>query len=82
VIALDERISAYLPSSLVAGLHRLKGVDYSDRITVRHLLSHTSGLADWLEDYPKSGRSLVEQIVAEGDRRSAWMSWRSTCATG
>lgn len=50
------------------GLHQLKGVDYTERVTVRHLLSHTSGLADWLEESPKNGKSLVEQVIEDGDR--------------
>jgi CubicO group peptidase (beta-lactamase class C family) len=64
---LDATISTYLPSTLTRGLHQLGGVDYSERITVRHLLSHTSGLADWLEDYPKGGPSLIDRVLDEGD---------------
>ncbi|GFP40118.1 serine hydrolase domain-containing protein, partial [Candidatus Hakubella thermalkaliphila] len=66
-VGLDEPISTYLPQTLIGGLHRLGGVDYTGTITVRHLLSHTSGLADWLEDRPKGGRSLVERLIHEGD---------------
>lgn len=66
---LDEPITAFLPSTITRGLHRYRGEDLSGRITVRHLLTHTSGLADWLEDYPKGGPSLIEQILAEGDKR-------------
>ena len=65
---LDHPITTYLPSAVTRGLHRHRGTDYSERITVRHLLSHTSGLADWLEDYPKGGPSLIERILDEGDR--------------
>ena len=64
---LDDPISTYLPSIVTRGLHQLNGVDYTDRITVRHLLSHTSGLADWLEDFPKSGISLINRVIDEGD---------------
>ncbi len=46
---LDTSISTYLPRTLTRGVHRLGGLDYSEQITVRHLLGHTSGLADWLE---------------------------------
>jgi D-alanyl-D-alanine carboxypeptidase len=67
-IALDESISAYLPPSLVGGLHRMQGVDRSGSITVRHLLAHSSGLADYLEDRPKEGRSLSERLFHDGDR--------------
>jgi CubicO group peptidase (beta-lactamase class C family) len=66
-VDLDDSISTYLPQTLIGGLHRLSGVDYTNTITVRHLLSHTSGLADWLEDRPKGGRSLVERLIQEGD---------------
>lgn len=68
---LYDKISTYLPDTLTKGLHQLNGVDYTERITVRHLLSHTSGLADWLEDSPKNGKSLVDQVVEEGDREIA-----------
>ena len=64
---IDAAISSYLPRALTRGLHRLQGVDYSDQITVRHLLGHTSGLADWLEDRPKHGRSLAERLFQDGD---------------
>jgi len=65
---LDEPISAYLSTSITRGLHRYRGSDYSEKVTVRHLLTHTSGLADWLEDYPKGGRSLFAGILLDGDR--------------
>ncbi len=68
VIGLDHSIMEYLPESLVAGIHRLNGVDYTERITIRHLLSHTSGLPDWLEDRPKGGKGLLEQMAKEEDR--------------
>ena len=65
---LDEPISAYLPPTIIRGMHRYRGLELTERITVRHLLTHTSGLADWLEDYPKGGPSLIEIILKEGDR--------------
>ena len=65
---LDNSISAHLPADLTRGLHSLNGTDYADKLTIRHLLSHTSGLADWLEDYPETGQSLIEQVLEQGDR--------------
>jgi CubicO group peptidase (beta-lactamase class C family) len=65
---LDDAITSYLPKDITRGLHRHEGTDHSEKITVRHLLSHTSGLADWLEDYPKDGSSLIDRIIKEGDR--------------
>ena len=67
-LEVDDPISAYLSPAITRGLHRYRGLDLSEKITVRHLLTHTSGLADWLEDYPKGGCSLIESILEEGDR--------------
>jgi len=69
-VGLDEPISAYLPETLIGGLHRKDGVDRTGDITVRNLLGHTSGLPDCLEERPKGGRSLIERVVREGD-----MAW-------
>jgi D-alanyl-D-alanine carboxypeptidase len=67
-LALEAPIQTYLPQALIRGLHRLRGVDHSERITVRHLLSHTSGLPDWLEDRKAGGRPFVDSLLTHGDR--------------
>jgi D-alanyl-D-alanine carboxypeptidase len=67
-LTLNDPISAHLPTNLVRGLHALNSTDYSNKLTIRHLLSHTSGLADWLEDYPQNGQSIIEQVLEHGDR--------------
>jgi D-alanyl-D-alanine carboxypeptidase len=66
-VDLDDRLSAHLDASLVRRLHVLGGVDRSEELTLRHVVSHTSGLADYLEDRPKGGRSLIEEALAQGD---------------
>ena len=68
VLDLDAPITSYLPTGLVGGLHTMAGDDHTGRITIRHLLSHASGLPDWLEDAPKGQPPLVETIIEEGDR--------------
>jgi D-alanyl-D-alanine carboxypeptidase len=68
MVALAAPVGAYLPVMYASGLHRLHGTDYTETITIRHLLGHTSGLPDYIEDRPPGGRSLVERLVAEGDR--------------
>ncbi|MFP4529589.1 MAG: serine hydrolase domain-containing protein [Candidatus Kapaibacterium sp.] len=42
----SDSIAKYLDSDLMNGLHVYKGTDYSGRITIRHLLTQTSGLND------------------------------------
>lgn len=71
LIVIDHPIKEYLAAELVDGIHRTKdGIDFSDQITVRHLLSHTSGLPDYIEIKPKGGKSLFDLILEGGDR--AW----------
>jgi len=64
-VELSAPISAYLGAERVAGLHRIRDVDYTPEITVFHLLSHTSGLNDYLEGKLEGGKSMYHQI-AEG----------------
>jgi D-alanyl-D-alanine carboxypeptidase len=65
---VDGPMSEYLPESLIHELHRFGGRDHTGDLTIRHLLAHASGLADYLEDRPGRGASLVESLVARGDR--------------
>ena len=67
-VDLAGAITDYLPASMVKDIHMLNGKDLSGRITVRHLLSHASGLPDWLEDRPEKGKSLLETLGDQEDR--------------
>jgi CubicO group peptidase (beta-lactamase class C family) len=70
VVDLDAPVSAYLPPELARGLHVLDGVDYTERITPTHLLGHLTGLPNALDERPRGGRSLLEEVLEDGDR--AW----------
>ena len=59
-VDLDAPAASYLDPSIIRGIHVLDGVDSSERITVRQLLAHTSGIADYFE-----------QKRPDGPRRSA-----------
>jgi D-alanyl-D-alanine carboxypeptidase len=63
-LGLDHKIRRYLPDSLMEGLHVFEGRSYSDEITVRHLLNHTSGFHD---DWACPG--FLELIMEEPERR-------------
>jgi D-alanyl-D-alanine carboxypeptidase len=64
-IRLEDSVSSLLPASLIDGIHRLNGADYTDMITVQHLLGHTSGLPDYLEEAPKGEPSLLERVTQQ-----------------
>lgn len=66
VLGLDAPMSRHLPRGLADGIHRIDGVDHTPAITVRHLLAHTSGLADYLEDRdPDHGRLYAQVVEAD-----------------
>ena len=67
---LDDRLVDRVPAGLVAGLHVRGGVDRTDRITIRHLLAHTSGLPDYFSGRDPAGRTLERRLVAGED--TAW----------
>lgn len=68
-ISLGAPIVDYLPNSVVSGLHRIDGRDYSDCLTVEHLLRHTSGLPDWLEDRGSASPPLMDRLFTGQDHR-------------
>lgn len=67
-LSLQDPIRNYFDSSVLQRLHIFKGKDYSNDITIKHLLSHTSGLPDYFQDKAKGMRSLHEEIINGRDR--------------
>jgi D-alanyl-D-alanine carboxypeptidase len=68
-LSLDDPMSKYLPTDLIRGIHVYKGKDYSDEITIKQLLSDTSGIADYYEEKSsKDGKNLFELFIEEPER--------------
>ncbi|KAE8764196.1 serine hydrolase domain-containing protein [Georgenia thermotolerans] len=63
-VELDATLPAYLPDDVVSGLHVLDGVDRSEQVTVRQLLSNTSGLGDVSEQRQPDGSTLFAVAFA------------------
>lgn len=66
-ISLDDKISQHLPSDLIKGIHILKGTDYSNQITVGHLLSNTSGIPDYFFHRQSDGRTAADHLLEGND---------------
>lgn len=49
LLSLSDPLAHYLPMSDLVGLNTFGGHDYAERLTVRDILAHTSGIADYFE---------------------------------
>ena len=67
-IGYDDTVTAWLDADVLAGLFVIDGTDYRDQVTLRHLLSHTSGIADYFEGPVMRGPSMLEVISSDPDR--------------
>lgn len=67
-LSLDDKISNYLDANTMNDLLVYKGKDYSNELTIRNLLAHTSGLADYYQNKGASGMSLEDEIVSGIDQ--------------
>jgi len=65
LLDLDEPVASYLGPSVMAGIHRFKGVDYSEQITIRQLLAHTSGIADYFEQRRTDGTTTFGRALQQ-----------------
>ena len=61
-LELHDKISKYLSEEEVRGLHIYKGKDYSNDISLIHLLSLTSGLPCYLIDKQVSGKKTMDDL--------------------
>lgn len=68
VISLDAPLVSLIQSDEIEGLHAIDGFERTGEITVRHLLSHTSGLADYFSGSQKGERSIEQEVRSGKDR--------------
>lgn len=67
-LALDDSVLKILGAPAMNKLFEFEGVDYANQVTIEHLLSHTSGAADYFESTDGSGRSVLKEILRAPDR--------------
>lgn len=66
-ISLEDPIVNYLPETSLEGLFVFEGKDYAKQVTVRELLTHTSGVADYVEDPVNNGPPFLKLILDNPD---------------
>lgn len=69
-LSLHDPIEKYLDTSIMKDLLVFEKIDYSSQITIKHLLSHTSGIPDYFQDKGADGKSLISELTSGKDQ--AW----------
>jgi D-alanyl-D-alanine carboxypeptidase len=67
-LSLDDPVVRFFPDGALDGLHRWRGRDRTDAITLYHLLTHSSGLPDYFEGKRRHGPRLADALFAGQDR--------------
>ncbi|WP_138754536.1 serine hydrolase domain-containing protein [Paenibacillus sinopodophylli] len=67
-LSFDDKINTWLDAQILKGLFVVNGTDYSDQVTIRNLLSHTSGVGDYFAGPVKHGKSILEIMASTPDR--------------
>lgn len=68
-LALEDHISKYLQPKQLDGLFFYDGMNYQEEVTVRDLIGHTSGVADYFDDPVSHGFAFSKEVVANPDTK-------------
>lgn len=68
VMTLESKISEYIAPVLLENLFVIDGIDYRHEVTIRQLLSHTSGVNDYFESENGDGSSFIDTITKNQTR--------------
>ncbi len=68
MLDLQDKIAGYLPVEVMKGLHIYKGKDYSNDLSILHLISQTSGLPCYLLDKQANGKKAMAELEAGIDQ--------------
>jgi CubicO group peptidase (beta-lactamase class C family) len=66
---LDDKISKYIDEKSLLNLNRYNGVDHSKEISIRHLITQTSGIPDYFSDKNLNGKSIEAELRNGNDRK-------------
>jgi CubicO group peptidase (beta-lactamase class C family) len=69
-VKLDDKFADYVSEDVIDKLHVINGTDYSREITLKHMISQTSGLPDYIEDKLENGHVTMKDLEAGLD--PAW----------
>ncbi len=64
-LGLDAHVADVLDDSVLEGLFVFEGTDHADQVTVRQLLAHTSGVADYFDDPVDTGEKASARVLSD-----------------
>jgi len=67
-INFNAKVTDYLEPEVLDDLFVYDGVDYREQVTIKMLLGHTSGLADYFEDPAQGSEDLQTLILSEKEK--------------
>lgn len=67
ILSFEDTLGNFFDEDILKGLHILNDKDYSHSVTIKQLISHRSGLADYSTEKPKGESSYFDEIF-EKDR--------------
>ncbi|MBP1989386.1 serine hydrolase domain-containing protein [Paenibacillus eucommiae] len=66
-LSIHDPIAKYLSPSELQDLFVYQKVDYANQVTIKQLLAHTSGIADYFEDPAINSQPFMELIISKPD---------------
>lgn len=66
-LALETTVNSVLEQEKLDRLFVLKDTDYQSKVTIRHLLGHTSGVNDYFESKTFDGSSFTDEMIKNPD---------------
>jgi D-alanyl-D-alanine carboxypeptidase len=64
LLSVKDLIHPFFSTAELDRLFVFQNVDYTQQVTIEHLLGHTSGIADYFEGSTTSGKSLMDEILS------------------
>jgi D-alanyl-D-alanine carboxypeptidase len=64
-LSLDDPMAKYLPAKAIAGIDTYHGHDYSRQVTIRELMSMTSGIPDYYDEKGKDGKTGFDLFLED-----------------
>lgn len=61
-LSFEQTLGDFFAADQLQGLHILKGKNNAASVTIRQLLSHTSGFPDYSTEKPRGGRSYFDDV--------------------